>query len=93
MIVSYRDRRTRELAAGGWVRELQSISRRAQMRLDQLDAATCIKDLALPGNRLKALSGGRAGQLSMRINDQWRVCFEWPKGSKGPINVEIVDYH
>ncbi|MGH8611815.1 MAG: type II toxin-antitoxin system RelE/ParE family toxin [Gammaproteobacteria bacterium] len=50
-------------------------------------------DLNLPGNRLEALRGGRKGQCSIRINDQWRICFEWPKGSPGPINVEIVDYH
>jgi proteic killer suppression protein len=52
------------------------------------------KDLAaLPGNRLEALKGDRKGQHSIRINDQWRICFEWPGGSPGPANVEIVDYH
>jgi proteic killer suppression protein len=93
MIVSYRGRRTRDFADGRWVSEFQTIARRAQMRLDQLDAATCIRDLNLPGNRLKALTGDRRGQYSIRVNDQWRVCFEWPKGSKGPMNVELVDYH
>jgi len=64
------------------------------MRLDRLEAATSLKDLsALPGNRLEALKGNRQGQYSIRINDQWRICFEWPAGSPGPINVEIVDYH
>ncbi|MGB5103157.1 MAG: type II toxin-antitoxin system RelE/ParE family toxin [Steroidobacteraceae bacterium] len=64
------------------------------MKLDQLDSATSLQDLAgLPGNRLEALKGDRKGQYSIRINDQWRVCFEWPKESKGPLNVEIVDYH
>ena len=48
---------------------------------------------ALPGNRLEALSGDRAGQLSIRINEQWRICFEWPADAPGPSNVEIVDYH
>ena len=48
---------------------------------------------ALPGNRFEALKGKRKGQYSIRINDQWRVCFEWPERSPGPINVEIVDYH
>jgi plasmid maintenance system killer protein len=48
---------------------------------------------ALPGNRLEALKGSRQGQYSIRINDQWRICFEWPSGASGPINVEIVDYH
>ena len=64
------------------------------MRLDRLEAATSLKDLAaLPGNRLEALKGSRQGQWSIRINDQWRICFEWPEGSPGPVNVEIVDYH
>jgi toxin HigB-1 len=58
------------------------------------EAATSLGDLAaLPGNRLEALKGDRKGQFSIKINDQWRICFEWPHGSKGPINVEIVDYH
>lgn len=60
--------------------------------MDQLDAATSLIDLNLPGNRLEALKGGRKGQYSIRINDQWRICFEWPKGSPGPVNVKIVDY-
>ena len=64
------------------------------MKLDQLDAAASLKDLAvLPGNRFEALKGDRKGQYSVRINDQWRICFEWPSGSPGPVNVEIVDYH
>jgi toxin HigB-1 len=46
-----------------------------------------------PGNRFETLSGDRKGQYSIRINDQWRICFEWPEGSVGPVNVEIVDYH
>jgi proteic killer suppression protein len=62
--------------------------------LDGLQAATALQDLAaLPGNRLEALKGDRKGQYSIRINDQWRICFEWPAGAKGPSNVEIVDYH
>lgn len=48
---------------------------------------------ALPGNRLEAMKGDRKGQYSIRINDQWRIGFEWPEGSPGPTNVEIVDYH
>jgi toxin HigB-1 len=59
-----------------------------------LEVAVSIGDLAaLPGNRLEALKGNRKGQYSIRINDQWRICFEWPEGFPGPINVEIVDYH
>lgn len=48
---------------------------------------------ALPGNRLEALMGDRWGQYSVRINDQWRICFQWPEKSLGPMNVEVVDYH
>ena len=51
------------------------------------------RDLRRPGNRLEVLKGDRKGQDSIRINDQWRVCFAWPNGSPGPVNVEIVDYH
>jgi toxin HigB-1 len=59
-----------------------------------LEVAVSIGDLAaLPGNRLEALKGDRKGQYSIRINDQWRICFAWPNGLPGPINVEIVDYH
>ena len=93
MILSYRDKRTRSFAAGKWVKAFGGIARNAEMRLDQLEAATSLLDLDLPGNRLEALKGDRKGQYSIRINDQWRVCFEWPKGGKGPSNVEIVDYH
>lgn len=93
MIVSYRDKRTRDFAEGKWVKAFDGIARQAEMRLDQLDAAAALQDLALPGNRLEVLKGDRKGQYSIRINDQWRICFEWPKGSLGPVNVEIVDYH
>jgi plasmid maintenance system killer protein len=59
-----------------------------------LGAANSLRDLAaLLGNRLETLKGPRQGQYSIRINDQWRICFEWPEGSPGPVNVEIVDYH
>ncbi len=93
MIIGYRDKRTREFAAGKRVEAFTSFARKAEMKLDQLDAATSLRDLALPGNRLEALKGDRMGQHSIRINDQWRICFEWPKGAPGPRNVEIVDYH
>ena len=72
----------------------ESIERQARLKLDRLDAATSLKDLAaLPGNRFEALAGDRKGQYSIRINDQWRICFEWPDYDLGPSNVEIVDYH
>jgi toxin HigB-1 len=94
MIVSYRDKRTERFANGVRVRELSGFARQAEVRLDRLEAAMSLKDLAaLPGNRLEALKGSRQGQWSIRINDQWRVCFEWREGSPGPANVEIVDYH
>ena len=94
MIESYRDRRTQEFASGQRVKAFDGIERPARMKLDRLEAATSLGDLAaLPGNRLERLSGNRAGQWSIRINDQWRICFEWPAGNPGPKNVEIVDYH
>jgi proteic killer suppression protein len=93
MVVSFRDKRTREFAEGSRVKAFASIEHKAEMRLDQLDSASSLRDLDLPGNHLEALKGDRKGQYSIRINDQWRICFEWPKGAIGPINVEIVDYH
>ena len=94
MIVSFRDKRTREFAEGKFVKAFSGFSRRAELKLDQLEAATSLKDLAaLPGNRLESLKGDRKGQYSIRINDQWRICFEWPDRSLGPVKVEIVDYH
>ncbi len=94
MIISYRDKRTLRFAAGDHVKEFSGFARQAEIRLDRMDAATCLADLAaLPGNRLETLKGERAGQFSIRINDQWRICFSWPEGSPGPVDVEIVDYH
>ena len=94
MIVDYRDKRTRDFAIGKRVRAFSRIERAARLKLDRLEAAVSLKDLAaLPGNRFEVLKGDRKGQYSIRINDQWRVCFEWPEKSTGPINVEIVDYH
>jgi proteic killer suppression protein len=94
MIVGYRDKRTREFAAGQRVKAFSGIERPARLKLDRLEAATALRDLAvLPGNRFEALSGDRKGQYSIRINEQWRICFEWLDGASGPSNVEIVDYH
>jgi proteic killer suppression protein len=93
MIVSFRDKRTRDFSEGKRVKAFAGVERKAEMKLDQLDAATSLLDLDLPGNRLEALKGYRKGQYSIRINDQWRVCFQWPKGAPGPSNVEISDYH
>ena len=93
MIVSFRDKRTREFAEGKYIKAFSGFSRQAEMKLDQLETAASLKDLAvLPGNRLESLKGDRKGQYSIRINDQWRICFERPDRSAGPFNVEIVDY-
>jgi proteic killer suppression protein len=94
MIQSYRGKDTERLAAGERVRLWQPFRRQAEKRLRILDAATSLADLAaLNSNRLEALKSDRKGQYSIRINSQWRICFEWPKNAPGPVNVEIVDYH
>jgi len=94
MILSYRDRRTERFASGEYVKEFSGFARQAERRLDRLEAALGLGDLvALPGIRLELLRCDRAGQHSILINDQWRICFEWPAGSSGPFNVEIVAYH
>ena len=94
MILSYRDRRTADFATGKRIKAFSGIERAARLKIDRLEAATTLEDLAaLPGNRFEALKGDRKGQYSIRVNDQWRVCFEWRKGASGPENVEIVDYH
>ena len=94
MIISYRDARTADFAAGKRVKALSGIERAARLKLDRVEAAHMLKDLAaLPGNRFEALKGDRKGQYSIRINDQWRICFEWPEKSPGPTHVEILDYH
>jgi len=94
VIVSYRDRATESFAAGKLIKAFPAIERSARLKLDRMEAATSLRDLAaLPGNRFEALMGDRKGQFSIRINDRWRICFEWPAGTPGPSNVEIVDYH
>jgi proteic killer suppression protein len=93
MIKSFACRETRTFfATGRCARFPLEISRRAAMRLRQLDAATRIEDLRQPpSNRLERLSGDREGQWSIRVNDRWRVCFCWLDGDASA--VEIVDYH
>jgi len=94
MIRSFRDKATRCFAEGEFVKKFHSIETQAETRLARLNAATCLNDLRqLPGNRLEPLEGDRAGQYSIRVNDQWRICFEWPGDGDGPVNVELVDYH
>jgi proteic killer suppression protein len=92
MIQSFKDERARTLMDGFRVIELVNIEEQARTRLVRLDSATSLEDLrALRGNRLEALSGSRKGQFSIRINDQYRICFNWE--AKGPSDVEITDYH
>jgi proteic killer suppression protein len=94
VIVSYRDKRTRDFASGKRVKAFSGFERAAHLKLDRMEAAVSLGDLAaLPGNRFEALAGDRTGQYSIRINDQWRICFEWPDRAPGPSRVEIVDYH
>ena len=90
----YRDRRTERFADGERVREFQSFKNQAERRLDMLETAVNKMDLIkLPSNRFEALAGDRKGQFSIRINLQWRVCFEGPDDHERPFNIEIVDYH
>jgi proteic killer suppression protein len=92
MIKSFRDKDTQALFEGRCPRRWQSIRRVAERKLIQLNAAATLDFLrAPPGNRLEALKGDRAGQFSIRINDQWRVCFNWATGDI--YDVEITDYH
>ena len=94
MILSFRDKRTQQFAEGKRIKAFGGFEAQAHKRLRLLHLARHLQALrALPGNRLEALSGDRAGQYSIRINEQWRICFEWPGGAPGPSNVEIVDYH
>ena len=92
MIASFRCADTQALAVGASVRRFVSIAVIARRKLRQLEIAGRLDDLRVPpGNRLEALKGDRAGQYSIRINAQWRICFQW--SAAGAHNVEIVDYH
>ena len=93
MIVSFRDRRSEAFAKGDRVAAFSGFRRAAERTLDRLEAAASLRDLMTPGLRLEKLRGSLEGRFSVRINDQWRVCFDWPTGSPGPVDVEIVDYH
>ena len=91
MIKSFKDKQTEALYRRQFVRRFSGIERQAVKRLRILESADSLTALsALPSNRLEALKGDRAGQFSIRINDQWRICFHW---DDGPFDVEIVDYH
>ena len=92
MIKSFRSKETERLHDRQRVRRFRNIERVAQRKLRQLDIAAELRDLAAPpGNRLEALHGDREEQYSIRINDQWRICFVWMDGDA--YDVEIVDYH
>ncbi len=92
MIRSFRNRETQRFFEGHRVAAFQGFADQAARRLVLLDSAETLRDLsALSGNRLEALRGDRAGQYSIRINAQWRICFLWT--DDGPCEVEIVDYH
>lgn len=92
MILSFKDPETQTLYETGESRRFASIVRVALRKLDMIAAATQVETLCVPpGNRLESLKGNRKGQWSIRINDQWRICFAW--SGNGAENVEIVDYH
>ena len=92
MIRSFMDRRTEDFFRGVHVRQFSGFKKAAERKLIMLDSAVRLGDLAAsPGNRLEKLSRDRGGQYSIRINDQWRICFTWK--DDGPHDVEIVDYH
>jgi proteic killer suppression protein len=92
MIRSIADRDTLELWQSGKNKRYSAIARVALRKLDQIDASVSVYDLrAPPGNRLEQLKGDRAGLWSIRVNDQWRICFRWVDGEAW--DVEIVDYH
>ncbi|MDR3480380.1 MAG: type II toxin-antitoxin system RelE/ParE family toxin [Burkholderiaceae bacterium] len=92
MIKSFLCADTEALFNSHSVRRFKNIERVARRKLLQIHAATDLHDLRIPpGNQLEALKGDRKGQHSIRINDQWRVCFKWK--SDGPYDVEIADYH
>ena len=92
MIRSFRDKETERVFRREFSRKFQRIATVAKRKLDQMHAAAAISDLgAIPGNRLETLAGDRAGQRSIRVNDQWRICFRWVEPDA--LEVEIVDYH
>jgi len=92
MIQSFKDAWTKELYESGSGRHWASIRATAQRKLDQIDTSSSLDDLrSPPGNRLEALKGDRSGQHSIRINDQYRICFVWR--DDGAHDVEIADYH
>ena len=94
MMPSFKDKKTRLFAEGERVKQFQPFKKQPEKRLRILEVAREFNDLIrLPSNHLEVLSGKRKGQYSIRINEQWRICFTWSRDVEGPENVEIVDYH
>lgn len=94
MTSKYRDKYTERFAAGLRVPAFQQFERQALRRLELLESARTIEDLMLvPSNRFEALGGDRKGQYSIRINDKWRICFEWSDDRSESYNIEITNYH
>lgn len=92
MIKNFKDKNTEEFFGGKAVKPFSGFKKVVERKLAMLDSATELRDLlAPPANRLEKLKGNRAGQHSIRINDQWRICFVWKPD--GPYEVEITDYH
>ena len=92
MIRGFRDKKTERFFSGEVVKEFSGFRKAAERKLTMLDSASDLKDLlSPPGNRLERLKGDRTEQHSIRINDQWRICFVWK--ADGPYEVEITDYH
>jgi toxin HigB-1 len=90
----FRDQRLQQFVDGYRVRDFQAFELQLKKRLAILEDAQSQNDLRLlPSNHFEALSGNRKGQFSIRINKQWRLCFEWPENADQPFNIEVVDYH
>lgn len=90
----YRDKRTERFAYRQHVPAFSGFAKQAAIKLRIVESARALATLAnLPGNRFELLRGDRSGQYSVRVNDQWRICFEWPEETSMAINIEIVDYH
>jgi proteic killer suppression protein len=90
----YKDKRRSRFVNGERVREFQAFERQAYKRLEILESAKSKQDLMiLPSNRFEALGGDRQDQYSIRINDKWRICFEWTEEETEPFEIEVVNYH
>ncbi|CAN5506192.1 type II toxin-antitoxin system RelE/ParE family toxin [soil metagenome] len=94
MLRRYRDRRTEQFAYGEFVKAFSGIDKTLRRRLTFVEEAKSLSALStIPGHRFEAMQGDRQGQYSIRVNDQWRICFEWPDDQTGAVSIEIVDYH